>query len=68
MKTSKVSITGIGQTVQASADDSAPSPANRWTAVKRVRLPHRPGMPLSCTGSGDTINDGGDVSREPNRG
>lgn len=65
MKTSTVTISGLGQPLQADAGDKAP--ANRWNAVKRVRLPHRPGMPLSCGGSSDAINDGGDVSREPNR-
>lgn len=65
MKTSNVSISGLGQPLQAGAGESAPT--NRWTAVKRVRLPHRPGMPLSSGGSSDAINDGGDVSREPNR-
>ncbi|OWQ46370.1 hypothetical protein CDL60_12855 [Roseateles noduli] len=65
MKTSKVSISGLGQPLQAGNGDTAQG--NRWTAVKRVRLPHRPGMPLSSGGSSDAINDGGDVSREPNR-
>lgn len=30
--------------------------APRWTAVQRVRLPHRVGLPLSCGGGGDASN------------
>jgi hypothetical protein len=64
MKTTKVSMTGLGHTAQSSAGKSSPSPDNRWSAVKRVRLPHRPGLPLSSGTGGDLINDGGGIGRE----
>jgi hypothetical protein len=28
---------------------------DRWTAVQRVRLPHKVGLPLSSSGCGDAI-------------
>ncbi|HZY18322.1 MAG TPA: hypothetical protein VFE82_07560 [Ramlibacter sp.] len=29
--------------------------AIRWTAVRRARLPHKAGLPLSSSGCGDAI-------------
>ncbi|KQV92822.1 hypothetical protein [Rhizobacter sp. Root1221] len=64
MKANQVSMTGIGPNASATTAKASPSPDNRWSAVKRVRLPHRPGLPLSSSSGGDLINDGGGVGRE----
>jgi hypothetical protein len=31
------------------------SASNKWTAVQRIRMPHRVGMPLGCSSCGDQI-------------
>jgi len=32
------------------------SASGRWSAIQRVRLPHKPGLPLSSGGGGDSID------------
>lgn len=67
MTTSKLSIQAVGTALHAdSAEANRPQNAP-WSAVKRMRLPHRPGMPLGSSSGGDTINDGSDMTREPSR-
>lgn len=67
MTTSKLSIQAVGQAVQADSSESSRTQNAPWSAVKRMRLPHRPGMPLGSSSGGDTINDGSDMTREPSR-
>lgn len=49
-------VTKIGEPPTPKAEDSkTASGRDRWTAVQRVRLPHKVGLPLSSGGCGDMI-------------
>jgi hypothetical protein len=44
------------QKVESSHDAAKQASAsNKWTAVQRIRMPHRVGMPLGCSSCGDQI-------------
>jgi len=53
-KTSKpaVKVSGPAKTTQ----EESISASGRWSAIQRVRLPHKPGLPLSSGGGGDSID------------
>ena len=37
----------------AQHNEPQPTASGRWSAVQRVRLPHKPGLPLGSGGGGD---------------
>lgn len=46
----------VGQaTVREDDEQKSASGRDRWTAVQRVRLPNKVGLPLSSGGCGDSI-------------
>lgn len=49
-------VTRIAEPPIPRAEESrSASGRDRWTAVQRVRLPHKVGLPLSSGGCGDAI-------------
>lgn len=49
-------VTRIAEPPNPKAEESrSASGRDRWTAVQRVRLPHKIGLPLSSSGCGDSI-------------
>jgi hypothetical protein len=49
-------LTRIAEPAVPKAEESrTASGRDRWTAVQRVRLPHKVGLPLSSGGCGDAI-------------
>ncbi|MES2889836.1 MAG: hypothetical protein V4739_17720 [Pseudomonadota bacterium] len=52
--TSNRGVLKIGEPVKTTPETSkSDSASGRWSAIQRLRLPHKPGLPLSSGGGGD---------------
>lgn len=54
VKTSNKPVVKINEPIKTQAETTrSESASGRWTSIQRIRLPHRPGLPLSSGGGGD---------------